>query len=76
MKLVLLEGLPKYERVNEAKTLKQGLKLMMNGYDRRRSRVKEVIEHTAENKEDFLNWLQSDTDLKHRLLFLSRKLHL
>jgi len=68
MKLVLLEGLPKYEGINEAKTLKQGLKLMMKAYDQRRIRVKEIKEHTAETKQDFLNWLQKDTDF---LMFLA-----
>jgi len=65
MKLVLLGGLPKYEGINEAKTLKQGLKLMMKAYDQRRIRVKEIKEHTAETKQDFLNWLQKDTDFLH-----------
>jgi len=46
MKLVLLEGLPKYEGINEAKTLKQGLKLMMKGYDGRRVRGKKIVERT------------------------------
>jgi hypothetical protein len=65
LKLVLLEGLPKYEGINEAKTLKQGLKLMMKAYDLRRTRVKKIKEHTAGNKQDFLNWLQKDTDFLH-----------
>lgn len=65
MKLVLLEGLPKYEGINEAKTLKQGLKLIMKGYDRRRIRSKIIKDHTATNKDDFLQWLQRDTYFLH-----------
>jgi len=45
--LILLEGLPKYEGINEAKALADALRLMMKGYDRRRTRGLKITAHTV-----------------------------
>ena len=65
MKLVLIEGLPKYEGVNEAKTLATALKLMTQAYTKRTRRSLKIRPHTASDKQDFLNWLEKDADFLH-----------
>jgi len=64
-RLILIEGLPKYERVNEAKALAYALRIMKRGYDQRKVRNLKIIAHTAKNKEDFLQWVQRQTDFLH-----------
>ncbi|MEM2970402.1 MAG: hypothetical protein QXR63_05660, partial [Candidatus Bathyarchaeia archaeon] len=64
-RLLLVEGLPKYEGINEAQVLADALCLMMKGYDKRRTRSLKITPHTATNKEDFLNWLERKTDFLH-----------
>ena len=64
-KLLLIEGIHKYERINEAQALANALRLMMKGYDGRRTRGLQIITHTAKNKEDFLKWLEHKTDFLH-----------
>lgn len=63
--LILLEGLPKYEGINEAKALADALRLMMKGYEGRRTRGLKITPHTAKDKEDFLRWLERKTDFLH-----------
>lgn len=64
-RLVLLEGLPKYEGINEAQALADALRLMMKGYDGRKTRGLKIIPHSARNKEDFCRWLERKTDFLH-----------
>jgi hypothetical protein len=63
--LILIEGMPKYEGINEAKALADALRLMMKGYDRRTTRGLKITQHTAKDKEDFLRWLERKTDFLH-----------
>lgn len=63
--LLLIEGIHKYERINEAQALANALRLMMKGYDGRRTRGLQIITHTAKNKKDFLKWLERKTDFLH-----------
>jgi len=53
--LLLVEGLPKYEGINEAEALATALRIMIKGYDRRTTKSLKIITHTAKNKEDFLH---------------------
>jgi len=64
-KLILLEGLPKYENVNEAYAIADALEIMKKSCDGRRARHLKIIPHTAENKADFMRWLEKDTDFLH-----------
>jgi len=64
-RLILIEGLPKYEGVNEAQALADALQLMMKGYDGRRTKSLKIMSHTATDKRDFLKWLERKTDLLH-----------
>jgi hypothetical protein len=64
-RLLLVEGLPKYEGINEAQVLADALYLMMKGYDKRRTKSLKITPHTATNKEDFLKWLERKTDFLH-----------
>jgi hypothetical protein len=64
-RLILLEGLPKYERINEAKALADALHLMMKGYDGRRTRGLKITPHIATDKGDLLQWLERKTDFLH-----------
>ena len=64
-KLVLIEGLPKYENVNEAKAITLALEIMKKEIDGRRARHLKIIPHTAETKRDFMRWLEKDTDFLH-----------
>ena len=64
-RLLLVEGLPKYEGINEAEALATALRIMIKGYDRRTTKSLKIITHTATNKEDFLKWLQHTTDFLH-----------
>lgn len=65
LKLTLLEGLPKYEGVNEAKALASALRIMMKGYDQRKVKNLKISAHRAIDKEDFLKWLSRKTDFLH-----------
>jgi len=65
LKLILVEGLPKYEGVNEAKALASALRVMKKGYDQRKVRNLRIIAHRAKDKDDFLQWLQRQTDFLH-----------
>jgi len=64
-KIILIEGLPKYERVNEAKSIAEALEVMKKSCDGRRARHLEIIPHTVESKADFINWLEKETDFLH-----------
>jgi len=64
-RLLLIEGLPKYEGINEAKALAMALRLMIKGYDGRTAKSLKITVHTATSKEDFLQWLQRTTDFLH-----------
>ena len=65
VKLTLIEGLPKYDQVNEAKVLSDALKIMMKSLDGRRSRHLHIIDKTANSKTAFMKYLASDTDFLH-----------
>jgi len=65
LKLTLIEGLPKYENINEAKALATALRIMRRGYDQRKVKNLTIIAHTARDKDDFLQWLQRKTDFLH-----------
>jgi hypothetical protein len=64
-RIVLLEGLPKYEGVNEAQALACALNLMVKGYDKRKAKGLKIVAHTANDKGDFLKWLECKTDFLH-----------
>jgi len=64
-RLLLVEGLQKYEGINEAQVLADALRLMMKGYDGRRTRSLKITQHTAKDKRDFLQWLERKTDFLH-----------
>jgi len=65
LRLTLVEGLPRYERINEAKALATALRIMKRGYDQRKVRNLRIVAHFAKDKEDFLQWLQRNTDFLH-----------
>jgi hypothetical protein len=65
VKLVLIEGLRKYDYVDEARVLATALRLMTRAYTKRRSKSLRIIPHIAANKKDFLEWLEKDTDFLH-----------
>jgi len=44
-RLLLIEGLPKYEGINEAKALAMALRLMIKGYDGRTAKSLNIIKH-------------------------------
>ena len=63
--LTLVEGLPKYEGINEAYTISDSLNIMRKSIDERRARHLQIDPHTAENKDHFLNLLETKTDILH-----------
>lgn len=65
IKLILLEGLPKYEGVNEAQALAYSLRLMTRAYGKTTQRSLGIKPHTATDKQDFTKWLGKDTDFLH-----------
>jgi len=65
MKLVLVEGLPKYDGVNEANALASALELMTRAYIKRTRKSLRIKPHTAQDKQDFLYWLEKDTEFLH-----------
>jgi hypothetical protein len=65
IRLVLVEGLPKYDRVNEANTLASALDLMTRAYSEKRRNSLKITPHTAGSKLDFLEWLEQDADFLH-----------
>lgn len=64
-RLVLIEGLPKYDQVNEADALANALDLMTRSYTKKRRDSLEIIPHTANSKSDFLDWLEQETCFLH-----------
>jgi hypothetical protein len=46
-RLLLIEGIHKYEKINEAQSLANALRLMMKGYDGRKTRGLKITTHTA-----------------------------
>jgi len=65
LRLTLIEGLPKYEGINEAKSLATALRIMKRGYDQRRVKNLRITAHMAKDKNDFLRWLQRQTEFLH-----------
>ena len=65
LRLTLVEGLPKYEGINEAKALATALRIMKRGYDQRKVRNLGITARRAKDKEDFIQWLQRNTDFLH-----------
>jgi len=64
-KIILIEGLPKYERVNEAKSIADALEVMKKSCDGRKTRHLEILPHRAESKADFIKWLEKETNFLH-----------
>ena len=64
-KLILIEGLRKYEGISEVDALSNALQLMKKSCDGRRARHLKIIPHRAKNKKDFIRWLQKETDFLH-----------
>jgi hypothetical protein len=64
-KLVLVEGLPKYEGVHEAEALTDALELMKRAFNEKRRKSLVIESHAAEDKTDFLNWLERKCDFLH-----------
>lgn len=63
--LTLVEGLPKYEGINEAYAISDSLNIMRKSIDGRRNRHLRICPHTTENKDHFLSLLESKTDFLH-----------
>ena len=64
-KLTLIEGLPKYEGINEAKAIADVLKIMKRGLDPRQSKNLSIKAIRANSKEHFIKSLERTTDFLH-----------
>lgn len=64
-KLLLVEGLPQYDRVNEAKLIHETFGIVKKGYDGRRARYVTTSFHQPATKKDFLELLEEDYDYIH-----------
>jgi hypothetical protein len=63
--LVLVGGMPRYQQVNEVEALMKALKLMKQSWGANIARSLHIKLHVAEDKEDFLRWLEKQTDFLH-----------
>lgn len=63
--LNLVEGLPKYEKINEAKAIAEALRTMKRGLDGKRERHLQIRTFTAKNKAHFMKLLERKTDYLH-----------
>lgn len=63
--LTLVEGLPKYEGVNEAVAISDALNIMRKSVDGRRDRYLRIYPNTANKKSHFLKLLECKTDFLH-----------
>jgi hypothetical protein len=64
-KLTLVEGLPKYDGINEAQTIADALNIMKKGLDGRRSRHLNIRPIRANSKTEFTKGLERETDFLH-----------
>jgi hypothetical protein len=64
-RLRLIEGLPKYEKIDEAKAIADALNIMKKGIDGRRSRYLKIFSNRANSKQEFLKHLERDTEFLH-----------
>jgi hypothetical protein len=64
-RLRLIEGLPKYEKIDEAKAIADALNIMKKGIDGRRSRHLKIFSTRANTKQEFLKHLKRDTEFLH-----------
>ena len=64
-RLTLVEGLPKYEGINEAKAIADVLKIMKRGLDPRKAKSLDIKTIRATSKEHFIKSLENTTDFLH-----------